>query len=111
MPDDELRRQFTRALLIVWLIVGFVSGVAVGAPLVASSNTLYQLFPTCAAKAAGSSCMLCGMTTAFVQISGGDFHGARISNAGSIELYSILGLNFVASLAYTIWRVIRHANS
>ena len=27
--------------------------------------------------------MLCGMTTAFVRIGGGDFRGARISNGGS----------------------------
>ena len=33
MPDDELHRQFTRALRIVWIIVGFVSGFLRRLPL------------------------------------------------------------------------------
>jgi hypothetical protein len=110
MPDESFRDQFSRALRIVWLIVGFVSGLAVVSPFFAPAESLFSIFPICAAKAAGGQCLLCGMTTAFVNIGTGDLSAARQANGGSVYLYSALALNFVAALAYTMMRVIRHAN-
>ena len=106
MPDE-----LSRALRIVWIIIGFVSGFLVIAPLVFPAGALFGVVPVCAAKAAGGSCFLCGMTTSFVRIGGGDFAGAQASNSGSVALYAVLGLNFVAALSYTMLRVIRHANT
>ena len=111
MPDESFRDQFPRALRIVRLIIGFVSGLAVIFPLVFPAESLFIIFPICAAKAAGGQCLLCGMTTAFVHIGTGDLGAARQANGGSLFLYTALTLNFVAVLAYTMMRVIRHANS
>ena len=93
----SFRDQFPRALRIVWLIIGFVSGLAVISPLVFPAESLFSIFPICAAKAAGGQCLLCGMTTAFVQIGTGDLGAARQANGGSLFLYSALALNFVAA--------------
>lgn len=111
MPDEGFRETLTRAIVIVWLVVGLFSGLLVAAPLVASSNSLQDVFPVCAAKAAGGQCALCGMTTAFIHIGEGDWNSALRANGGSLALYSALTLNFGLAFAYTMWRVIRHANS
>lgn len=111
MPDDELREQLPQALQIVWMMTGLISGLIVIAPLLVPSEFLLHLFPVCAAKAAGRSCILCGMTTAFVQIGAGNFAGAQVANRGALALYSGLALNFGGLAAYTIWRVKRHANT
>ena len=71
MRDDSFRDQLPRALSIVWLIIGFVSGFAVISPFLVAPESLFGIFPVCAAKAAGGQCLLCGMTTAFVQIGAG----------------------------------------
>lgn len=111
MPDESLRQHLPRALKIVWLIIGFVSGFLILAPFVFPADSLFGLFPVCAAKAAGGRCLLCGMTTAFVHVGEGDLIAARQANGGSLLLYAALTLNFGAALAYTMMRVIRHANS
>ena len=77
------------------------------------SESLFGIFPVCAAKAAGGQCLLCGMTTAFVHIGSRTiWTAARQANGGSLFFYTALTLNFVAVLlAYTMMRVFRHANS
>ena len=110
MPADGLRQDFQDALRYVWLILGCVSAFAVIAPLVFPSETLSNVFPVCQAKAAGGQCLFCGMTTAFVRIGQGDLTGARSANSGPYGLYLGLALNFMACAAYTMMRVIRHAN-
>jgi hypothetical protein len=110
MPDESFRDQFRRALRIVWLIIGFVSALAVIFPFVFAAELLFSIFPVCAAKAAGGQCLLCGMTTAFAHIGTGNLSAARQANGGSLFVYSALTLNSVAALAYTMMRVIRHAN-
>src|SRR3990170_4120038 len=72
----------------VWLIVSVALAAAIVAPFVAPAEVLYGVFPECEAKRRGSACSLCGMTTAFVQISNGDLAGAQSSNSGSIALWS-----------------------
>jgi len=114
MRDDSFRDQLPRALRIVWLIIGFVSGFAVISPFLVAPESLFGIFPVCAAKAAGGQCLLCGMTTAFVYIGAGDLDAAHQANGGSLFFYTALTLNFVAVLAYTAYtmmRVFRHANS
>ena len=56
MPDDELRHDAQRALLIVWLILGCVSGLAVVAPLLTVPPILSSASSRfVAAKAAGGN--------------------------------------------------------
>jgi hypothetical protein len=109
-PAGSLRQEFPRALRIVWLVLGLVSGVLVVAPHVLSPEFLFEIFPICAAKAAGSTCVFCGMTTAFVSIGRHDWAGAQAANAGAIPLYGLLLMNFIGAGTYTMMRVIRHAN-
>ena len=111
MTSQGLRRDLPQALRIVWLILGALSGVLVLAPYLLPPDLLFGIFPICAAKAAGSSCMLCGMTTAFASIGHFDWAGAYSANQGSIPLYGVLLMNFACAVAYTMMRVIRHANS
>jgi hypothetical protein len=110
MNSRGLREDLPQALRIVWLILGALSGVIVVAPFLFSSEILFHVFPICAAKAAGSSCVLCGMTTAFVSIGHGDWARAYAENAGAPTLFAALLFNFVGAAMYTMMRVIRHAN-
>jgi Protein of unknown function (DUF2752) len=111
MAPDQLSRDISKALQIVWLIVGAACGIVIIAPLILPADLLYGWFPVCATKRSGGRCILCGMTTAFVRIGAGNWSGALSANSGSIALYAGMALNFVAVAAYTMFRVIRHANS
>jgi uncharacterized protein DUF2752 len=111
MPADELRHDTQLALLYVWLILGCLSGLAVISPLLLSPEFLFHLLPVCQAKAAGGQCVFCGMTTAFVHIGQGEFVAAQSANSGALPLYLSLTLNFVASIAYTMMRVIQACRS
>ena len=110
MNDRGLRQDLPQAVRMVWLILGGLSGVLILAPLLFPASFLFRAFPICAAKAAGSACSFCGMTTAFVSIGRGDFGSASEANAGALPLYAALLVNFAAAAAYTIVRVKRHAN-
>jgi hypothetical protein len=110
MTDGGLRRDVPRAFLVVWLVLGAVTGLVAVAPLVLPSSFLLGLFPTCPARAAGGECVLCGMTTAFVLIGSGEFAGALRAHGGSVAVYGAFVLNFCAAAAYTMMRAKRHAN-
>ena len=111
MTREGLRHDVQQALRIVWLVIAAFSGIIVLAPFLLSSESLSGIFPICAAKAAGSSCMLCGMTTAFVSIGQQDWARAYEANAGAIPLYAVLLANFVGAAMYTMMRVLRHAHT
>jgi hypothetical protein len=110
MASDGLSDDLSRALRIVWLLLGAGCGIAVITPLILPPDLLLGWFPICAAKAAGGRCILCGMTTAFMRIGAGDLPGAASANSGAIALYTVMALNFITVIAYTMFRVIRHAN-
>lgn len=111
MAPEEFVADLQKASRIVWLIVAALGGLAVMLPLLVPAELLAGSFPVCSAKAGGGACILCGMTTAFLHIGRGDLTGAILAHGASILLYSILALNFVIALAYTMLRVFRHANS
>ncbi|HYI92988.1 MAG TPA: DUF2752 domain-containing protein [Bryobacteraceae bacterium] len=109
--EPDLSRDISQALRIVWQILGVACGIVIIAPLVFPASVLLGWFPACATKTSGGRCVLCGMTTAFIHIGSGDWPEALSANTGSIALYAGLTLNFVIAVAYTMMRVIRHANS
>jgi hypothetical protein len=111
MTGRGFRHDLPYALRMVWLILSIVSCLAVLAPLFLPPSSLFRIFPMCQAKLAGSSCILCGMTTAFVSIGQGDFAAAQRANPASLPLYFTLVLNFVMGITYTMMRVKRHASS
>ena len=64
------------------------------APFVVGRERMAALTPVCERKARyGRECPLCGMTTSFLDISGGQFAEARNANRGGIPLY----LGFVSN--------------
>src|SRR5688500_16168445 len=64
-------KQFRRAIVLVWLIVSVGAGVTTAAPFFVPANKLYSVFPQCEARARGSACPACGLTTGFIAISDG----------------------------------------
>lgn len=98
----SLRTDLRPALTASWLAVSAAGMAAVAAPFLIPSGLLYGLFSECPKQAAGSSCPLCGMTTAWILIAGGDWSGALHANRGSIALWLVALVNFAAALSYTI---------
>ena len=77
-----------RALFLVWIAVSAVGGVAVAAPLVFPEDVVDRIAPKCESKARGGPpCMLCGATTGFLRIAGGDLGGATEANRASVPLF------------------------
>lgn len=101
MPDPA---DLRKAVKVVWLILSVVGMLAVVAPVVLPEQAVLGLFPVCSAKARGSSCVLCGMTTAFVRLAHGDWRGAVDANPGAPALYVTFALNFLAAAAYSLTR-------
>jgi hypothetical protein len=86
------------ALLIVWLIISLGAGTLAAAPFLAGEAGVYGWMPKC------SGCSICGMTTAFVHITRGEFEAARHANRGSLAVYSTFVTNAVAAAAFIAWK-------
>lgn len=90
---SEWRRAFT----IAWGVVSvLVLGVLL-APWVLPASSLAAALPPCEARSRGGECSLCGMTTAFLHISGGRWAEAREANRSGAALYSLFWLNTLAA--------------
>lgn len=89
-----ITREFRQGFFIVWAVLSLSALFILLAPFVLPENALFSLAPVCENKRLGrGECPLCGMTTAFFEISKGDFSRALYSNRASAALYSILVLN------------------
>jgi hypothetical protein len=91
-------KEIRLACLVVWLIVSSAGGLLAAAPLLAGASGVYGWMPRC------SGCVLCGMTTAFVHISRGEFEEAQQANRASIAVYSAFVTNAVAAAAFALWK-------
>lgn len=98
----SLRSDLPAAITGTWMVLAVAAGAAVIAPLILPGEVLYGLAPECEAKARGSECAFCGMTTGFILIARGDLSGAAQSNAGAPALYATFAVNFIAAVAYSI---------
>jgi hypothetical protein len=107
----NLRSDLKPALTGAWLVISAALAIVVVIPFVIPfvipAELLYALIPECEAKRRGSSCVLCGMTTAFILISRGDLSGAQASNSGSVALWCAFALNFATALAYSFMALLR----
>lgn len=103
----SLRSDIGPALTGVWLVVSAVLCAAAIAPFALPPGALYSTFDQCAAQARGSSCPLCGMTTAYIRIARADFTGAMDSNPGSVPLWTASLVNFPAAVAYSLAKLRR----
>ncbi|MBI1787219.1 MAG: DUF2752 domain-containing protein [Acidobacteria bacterium] len=77
----------------VWRILSLVALGVLVAPFLLSADKLAVWTPVCLARREGSSCALCGMTTAFAAIAQGRWRDAQALNRGSLPLYAFLALN------------------
>lgn len=98
--------QTKHAFLIVWLILSAIFFAIFIAPFFLSSEEIYQLTPTCEWRNKyNKECFFCGMTTAFIHISQGNFLEANASNQLSIPFFSMLFFNEIIFLIYLAHRV------
>jgi hypothetical protein len=81
--------EIKRALLIVWLIATVCETAILVSPFILTPQAISSMTPLCVSKTRyNRSCVLCGMTTAFLSMSKGDVRGALKHNRGSAWLYS-----------------------
>ncbi|MGE5440981.1 MAG: DUF2752 domain-containing protein [Bacteroidota bacterium] len=92
-------KEFRQGFFIVWAALSIAALFILTVPFVLPESTIYKITPVCESKRLGlGQCPLCGMTTAFIEISKGDFTNAFNSNRASLALYSLLVLNQIIFL-------------
>ena len=89
-----------KVALYVWLIFSAATLPALALPFVPGAEGVTSALPRCEAKVNGSSCFLCGMTTAFYRIGEGRFSEAQTLNAGAVPLFIFFTLNAIAATVY-----------
>jgi hypothetical protein len=100
-------REVKAGLRISWYVMGALILAILIVPAVVSAERIYAAAPRCEWKTKyGRECFMCGMTTAFVEISRGRPGDAQRSNRGSVPLYSVLVMN-EAALALRLGRRLR----
>lgn len=92
--------EWKTALTLSWVVLSAVLFVTAVAPFFTPADWLFRVSPVCEAKRRGSSCVLCGMTTAYVAIGRIDFEAAQVANAGATPLWAASLVNFSGAVAY-----------
>lgn len=106
--SPRVRADLWRAAFWTWMVLAVIGGVLIATPYAVPHTMLEGWVGTCPSKAAGSSCALCGMTTAFYLISEGHWREATASHAASIPLYTGLVGNSFAGLFESARSLFRH---
>ena len=97
MPSGELKA----ALRIVWIVISGIVLATLLAPWILTPEQIAAATPKCEWKVRyGKECFLCGMTTAFIEITHGQFRDAQRANRGSIPLYTSFLGNEVALVLF-----------
>jgi len=100
------KSKISLALWITWLIVSGIILAVLVAPFLVSAETVGAIVPECEWKAKyGRECAFCGMTHAFIFISGGRFGQALDANKFSILLYCVLVLNELVLILFLAKRL------
>jgi hypothetical protein len=103
MPDGTMRsaHEFQRGIAGAWLVVTLISLAAVLAPHVLPPEFIAVITPVCEAKLRhGRTCILCGMTTSFIEIALGNWDASFRANRGGLILYSLFLLNSAGALVW-----------
>jgi len=110
---DDHPPSVARALNIVWIIVTIVACSTLIAPSVFPEDLI--LAASAKVQGAGhvpNSCMLCGMTRAFIGLARGDFLTAQAMNRGAIPLAIAITMNaLLAAFISTRWYFARRKPS
>jgi hypothetical protein len=106
MADRRRASDLRIAAVTVWLIVSAV---------ILAGQVALAFVPESAILRAGAalewprhepgSCVLCGMTTAFLAIARGDLAGARAAHPWSIALFAVFVVNGVAAVVFSVARL------
>jgi len=101
VSSPQQASQLKPALRIAWCVLSLIILAALIAPFVVPSERLHHLFPPCPSRALfGRPCPTCGMTTAFIHISRGEFAEASRANRFSLPLYGMFWSNELAALVF-----------
>jgi predicted RNA-binding Zn-ribbon protein involved in translation (DUF1610 family) len=104
MDYEELKLS----LIISWLVLSLVTFCILILPYILSEESIHHLVPKCEWKTKyNKECPLCGMTTAFINISKGNFKKAYQANRGSLFLYAFFLLNQIIVFVY-LKRLLKH---
>ena len=102
MVSDNFKKEIRAAFKIVWIIYSAIALLVI-AITVFSAGTLHEISPVCLSKSLnGEECFMCGITRAFVEISEGNIINAYILNKLSIFLFSVMSLNSILFILYTV---------
>lgn len=100
LPNDSMQ-DVRLSLKIVWATVSIILLLILSAPFTLGRERVARLAPVCESKAKyGRPCMLCGMTTSFLDISDGRLNDAGRSNRAGIPLYGIFLTNELGVLVF-----------
>lgn len=102
-PAASPRGELAPALLAVYGVLTLLLGAAALLPVAVPHERILPLVPECATRARGEPpCPLCGMTTAYLDISRGRWGAAGAENGGAVPLYlfSIINLFLFPPLAW-----------
>lgn len=99
-------KEFRQSFFVLWAVLSLAAFIILLIPFIFPESTIYSLTPLCENRRLGKGeCPLCGMTSAFIEISKGDFSRALVSNRFSLVLYGIMVCNLAAFLG---WNAFRH---
>jgi hypothetical protein len=94
---DDVRRSFR----IVWVTLSLAVLAVLVSPFALRRERLARMVPVCEWKAKyGRECAFCGMTTSFLDISGGRLGDASHANRAGIPLYLLFVANEICALAF-----------
>jgi hypothetical protein len=99
------KRELALALLGAYGVITLLLGTLALLPVVVPHERILPLVPECTTRERGEPpCPLCGMTTAYLDISRGDWAAAARNNRGAVPLYlfSIINLVLFPPLAWSV---------
>ncbi|MNL10126.1 hypothetical protein D3C87_1309180 [compost metagenome] len=82
------------ALFFTWFILTIICAATLVIPFLFSKDKVLGNTPVCISKSKyNQECMLCGSTTAFIEISEGNFKNAYNLNRGSVVIFAVFFIN------------------
>jgi len=97
----ETKNKLQAETIIIWTVLSIGTTAILIVPLFTDKQTILQNAPTCISKKQfNTDCFMCGMTRAFIEISGGNFTSAQTLNKGSIILYFSFLFNTILFFAF-----------
>lgn len=92
-----------KSLFITWFILTLIFTATLVIPFIFSKDQVLSNTPVCLSKSKyNKECALCGSTTAFIEISQGNFKKAFELNRASIFIYSLFFINICIFIIVTV---------